>query len=300
MRTISVFIDGQEGTTGLQIAERLEALPWVHLTAIDPALRKDKEARQKRIGAADAVFLCLPDTAARESVSLCENPDTVILDASTAHRTHPDWAYGFPELSPGHRQAIETGNRIAVPGCHASGFCALVYPLRQKKLLGASDRLSCTSLTGYSGGGKVLIAEFEGEAPPRGGLPYALGLAHKHLPEMQAVCGLEHPPIFQPSLVPVKQGMLVSVPLPMDAGMIHQALSGWYAEAAGQVSVKPLNAMDALENGRLNMEALNGTDQMEIFVFGDKRQALMLARFDNLGKGASGAAAECLRIRFGR
>jgi len=296
---IHVFIDGGEGTTGLQIVERLEILPWVRLLPIGPALRKDKEERRRCINAADAVFLCLPDAAARESVSLCDNPGTVIIDASTAHRTHPDWAYGLPELSPKHRRRIETGSRIAVPGCHASGFCSIVYPLRQAGLIGRESRLSCFSLTGYSGGGKSMIAEFEGENPPRGGLPYALGLNHKHLPEMAAVCGLDTPPIFQPTLVPVRQGMLVSAPLILNAEKVWRALDKWYGQNSGQVTVKPLNATDKLENGRLNMEACNGTDEMEIFVFGDEKQALVFARFDNLGKGASGAAVECLRIRFG-
>lgn len=301
MTPLQVFIDGGEGTTGLQIVERLQALPWVELLPVDPSLRKDKETRKTLINRADAVFLCLPDEAARESVSLCENPDTVIIDASTAHRTHPDWAYGFPELSPEHRRRIEKSNRIAVPGCHASGFCALVYPLRRQGYLSVHDRLSCFSLTGYSGGGKSMIAEFEGNDPPRGARPYALGLEHKHLPEMAAVCDLDTPPIFQPALVPVKQGMLVSVPAVLDAGIVHRVLADWY-EDTGQVEVRSLNPLDELEKGRLDMEALNDTDRMELFVFGKEREetTLMIARFDNLGKGAAGAAVECLCIRLGQ
>ncbi|MDR1735702.1 MAG: N-acetyl-gamma-glutamyl-phosphate reductase [Oscillospiraceae bacterium] len=301
MKMLKVFIDGREGTTGLQIEERLRAMPGVTLLEPDPLLRKDAAERQRLIHSADAVFLCLPDAAARESAALAEGSKAVIFDASTAHRTHPDWVYGFPELSPELGEAVKTSNRIAVPGCHATGFCAIVYPLVWYGLVSAYNALSCFSLTGYSGGGKAMIAEYEGENAPTDTRPYALTLAHKHLPEMQKVCGLYTPPVFMPAVVPVRQGMLVSVPLgapDAPAKPLHACLEDWYAYAK-HVRVMPFGGADALEAGRLPMQALNGTDDLEIFVFGHETQALVIARFDNLGKGAAGAAVQCLKLRFG-
>ena len=293
---IKVFIDGREGTTGLQIDERLAGLP-VEILAIDPEKRKDAGERKKLLNAADVVFLCLPDTASREAVALLENQDTVVIDASTAHRTDPAWVYGFPELSAVHYEGVKNSNRIAVPGCHASGFCALVYPLVQAGLIDKAQDLSCFSLTGYSGGGKAMIAEYESEAKPTGARPYALALKHKHLPEMQAVCGLEKPPVFVPVLADVKQGMLVQVPLSLNAETLHNALARHYAEAQN-VRVKPFGGAEDMESGRLAMDTLNGTSQMEIFVFGHETQALLVARLDNLGKGASGAAVQCMELRM--
>ncbi len=293
---ISVFIDGREGTTGLQIEERLRNTPGVRLLDIAPELRKDESERKRLLNQADCVFLCLPDAAARQAVSFVENPSTVVIDASTAHRTDPAWAYGFPELSPAHEEAVRTSMRIAVPGCHASGFCAIVYPLVSRGAISPDARLTCTSLSGYSGGGKAMIASYEGENPPRGARPYALGLTHKHLPEMTSVCGLEYPPVFQPIVAPVRQGMLVSVPLFIDAEFIHSVLESHYAHG-GNVAVMPLG--ESPDGSVMEMEALNGTDRLEIYVFGHSTQALVMAKLDNLGKGASGAAAQCMKLRFG-
>ena len=295
---LKVFIDGREGTTGLQIEERLAGMPGIELLPIDPEKRKDTAERARLLNASDAAFLCLPDAAAIESVSLVTNPKTVIIDASTAHRTNPAWAYGFPELSEVHRQTIRSSNRIAVPGCYASGFCALVYPLVTLGIIARDAALSCAALSGYSGGGKSMIARYEGENPPRGGRPYAFGLSHKHLPEMWAVCGLDNPPVFMPAVVPVRQGMIVSVPLAMPAKPLWESLSAHYA-APGDVTVRSFGGEDFLDVGALDMEACNNTDRMDIFVFGHEKQALLVARLDNLGKGASGAAVGCLRERFG-
>ena len=276
----------------------MKTLPGVTLLEIGGEKRKDPAARAGRLNAAAAVFLCLPDGAAREAVSLVSNPGTVIFDASTAHRTHPDWAYGFPELSPEHRKRLETSNRIAVPGCHATGFCAIAYPLVRQGLISPDTALSCFSLTGYSGGGKTMIEEYEGPDAPRGARPYALGLQHKHLPEMQAVCGLNVPPILLPVLAPVKQGMLVSVPLPLPAPELRAALAEWY-QGCEHVRVMPLGGEGSLADGRLDMEARNGSDDVELFIFGHKKQTVITARLDNLGKGASGAAVQCFKLRFG-
>ncbi|MCL2030011.1 MAG: N-acetyl-gamma-glutamyl-phosphate reductase [Oscillospiraceae bacterium] len=292
---LNLFIDGREGTTGLQIEDRLRRLRGVRLLDIAPDRRKDPAERRRLLREADAVFLCLPDAAAREAAALAGDADTVIFDASTAHRTAPGWAYGFPELSPGHREAVRTANRIAVPGCHATGFCALVYPLVSAGLVSADTPLSCFSLTGYSGGGKAMIGEYEGPDAPRDARMYALGLTHKHLPEMTAVCRLSAAPVFLPVLIPVSRGMLVSVPLSAPAEPIYRHLAGWY-DGAENVRVMPFG--QAPDGGRLAMEGCNGSDALELFVYGHDTQTLLTARLDNLGKGASGAAVQCLKLRF--
>lgn len=291
---MKVFIDGAEGTTGLQLEERLKAVKNIEILNIPRDLRKDTEERKRLLNSADVAFLCLPDAAAREAVAMVENPETVIIDASTAHRTAPGWVYGFPELSEEHLNAVRHSKRIAVPGCHASGFCSIVYPLVKGGFIGKEQILSCTSLTGYSGGGKSLIAEYESKTF-KGARPYALSLRHKHLPEMGHVCELENPPIFQPIVIPVRQGMLVSIPLALDASTIWKYLKEYYAKAEN-VSVVPFGGENLLDSGFLDMEALNGTDKLEIFIFGHETQTLAVARLDNLGKGAAGAAVQILNI----
>ncbi|MDR0249267.1 MAG: N-acetyl-gamma-glutamyl-phosphate reductase [Oscillospiraceae bacterium] len=290
---ISVFIDGSEGTTGLNLRQRL-TFSDVEILDIDENLRKEPDERKRLINAADCVFLCLPDEAARQAAALCENPRTVIIDASTAHRVAPGWAYGFPELSPAHALAVAASRRIAVPGCHASGFCALIYPLRAKGLLPREAELSCVSLTGYSGGGKAMIEQYEGGGRANACASYyALTLRHKHLPEMQAVCSLAVPPVFTPAVLPVRQGMLVTVPLHADADTLYAALAGHYAACEGITVYRDTGG------AMPDIQAANGTDRLDIFVFGHGAQTLLAARFDNLGKGACGAAIQCFGMRYG-
>lgn len=291
---MKVFIDGAEGTTGLQLEERLSSLNNIDILNIDSDLRKNTAERKQMLNKADVAFLCLPDVAARDAVAMIENPKTVVIDASTAHRTASGWVYGFPELSEEHLKSVKNSKRIAVPGCHASGFCSIVYPLVKGDFIKKEQVLSCTSLTGYSGGGKSMIAEYENKSF-KGARPYALTLRHKHLPEMQYVCGLENPPIFQPVVVPVRQGMLVSVPLALNASEVWEYLKNYYAKAEN-VAVVPFGGENLLDAGFLDIEALNGTDKLEIFVFGHETQTLAVARLDNLGKGAAGAAVQLLNI----
>lgn len=288
-----VYIDGAAGATGLALEERLVNRTDINLLKPDESLRKDPATRRMLINEADVVFLCLPDDAAREAVGMVENPHTVIIDASTAHRTATDWAYGFPELSESHRKAVETSNRIAVPGCHASGFAALVYPLVKGGLISTDEILFCHSLTGYSGGGKQMIAAYEDNpsAPSAANL-YALGLHHKHLPEMKHVSGLTHNPIFIPTLANVRRGMVVCVPLAQDAHTLWEYFSEYYQNA------ERLTVMPFMERETLDIEGMNNTDRMELYVFGHAEQAVLAARFDNLGKGSSGAALQCMEARF--
>ena len=296
---ISVFIDGSSGTTGLRIRERLAERPDIRLIQLDEAHRKNPAARQDALNSADAAFLCLPDDAAREAVGLLNGSGTVVIDTSTAHRTHPDWAYGFPELK-GQRELIRSAQRIANPGCHASGFIALAAPLVAEGALPRDARLSCFSLTGYSGGGKKMIAEYE--APDRDPLlasprQYGLGQAHKHLPEMQLICGLDSAPLFSPIVAPYYAGMEVTVPLFADQLRISpSALPDLYRSYYTEGLVRYTGNS---EGGFCAAGKLAGRDDMEITVAGNGERVLLIARFDNLGKGASGAAIQNMNIRFG-
>ena len=307
--SIKVFVDGSEGTTGLQIHERLAGRSDVELMVIDPELRKDATARAACLNAAEVVFLCLPDVAAKESAALVTNPTTVVIDASTAHRVDPAWAYGLPELGAEYRAALRGSNRIANLGCHAGAFLLGVKPLVAGGLVPADGALTAFSLTGYSGGGKKMIADFEAPdrpatlASPR---PYALGLAHKHLPEMMKHAGLARAPWFMPTVGAFRQGLAVTVPLdfaglpgaPTLAG-VHACLAEAYAGEAF-VRVLPLGD-DAgnLDGGFFDVQACNGTNRADILVTGNATQAAVIVRLDNLGKGASGSAIQCMNVRLG-
>jgi len=299
-----VYIDGKEGTTGLQIYERLGSRQDIDLLLIDEDKRKDTAERKKFLNAADLVFLCLPDAAAVEAVSLIDNPDTRVIDASTAHRTAEGWVYGFAELLAGQRCRIQTAKRVANPGCHATGFLVSAAPLSALNILPADYPMACYSLTGYSGGGKKLIAEYE--AADRsvlldGPAPYAIGLTHKHLPEMQKLAGLDHPPVFVPILGDIYKGMTTSILLQNHllrgkpaAQDIHEMLCGYY-EGQTMVRVAPFGGTAP----RLYTNALAGRDYLEITVSGHEGQTLITAQFDNLGKGASGAAVQNMNLMLG-
>ena len=299
-----VFIDGSAGTTGLRIRERLESRRDLELVVLPEETRKDVSARRAALNAADVAFLCLPDAAAVEAVSLVENPKTVVIDTSTAHRTADGWEYGFPELS-GRRERIARATRIANPGCHASGFIALVEPLVRAGIVARDEKLSAFSLTGYSGGGKKMIAEYESALTQTpllsGGRQYALGQAHKHLPEMVKVCGLAHAPCFSPIVVPHYSGMEVTVPLfDRDIAAIKACYADYYGErGTGRGMVRFVDDPAAAEGGFLSSAALSGRDGMEVSVHGNGERVLLVARFDNLGKGASGAAIQNMNLVLG-
>ncbi len=304
---IKVFVDGQEGTTGLKIFEYLAARSEIEILRIDEDKRKDVAQRRALINASDLTFLCLPDTAARESVTLVDNPDTCIIDASTAFRTHHDWAYGLPELSPAQRTRIRTAQRIAVPGCHASAFILSVHPLIAKGVMPPDCPLSSHSITGYSGGGKQMIAAYEqGEnqllTSPR---PYALGLEHKHLPEMTLHAGLAAAPIFTPIVASFYQGLALTTcfyPRHLARGVGPQqiqAVLAEYYENEPFVRVAPFNNAANLDEGFFNVQASNSTNRVDLFVFGNQDRIILIARLDNLGKGASGAAIQCMNLRLG-
>ena len=298
---MKIFIDGRAGTTGLQLEERLKKRQDVQLLEIDSALRKDVKAKQAIMDEADVVFLCLPDDSARESAAMAK-PDTIVIDASTAHRTVAGWAYGLPELSDKHRAAIASGKRIAVPGCHACGFNAMIYPLVSGRHISENARVNCTSLTGYSGGGKSLIETYETGRKPGDRLqaprPYALGLTHKHLPEMVAVSGLKIAPHFYPVVGDMAQGMLVTVHL--WAEQFIKGLSPKDVQEILQEHYKDAHFVKVIEQdtegGFVDPTACNGTNFVELSVFGHEGQILIAARLDNLGKGASGAAVQCMNI----
>lgn len=296
-----VFIDGSAGTTGLRIHQRLAQRQDITLLTLPEELRKDDAARQAALNECDIAFLCLPDAAAKQAVALVTDPNTVIIDASTAHRTAPGWAYGFPELGDSFAQAVKNGKRIAVPGCHASGFIALVQPLVSAGLLAKDALLTCHSVTGYSGGGKAMIAQYEDPArsplldAPR---QYGLGQQHKHLPEMKAVTGLEAPPIFCPIVADFYSGMAVTVPLFASQlkGSVEDVCQLYQNLYTGPV----VHWKESCgEEGFFSAAALTGLDGMEISVAGNGDRILLTARYDNLGKGASGAAVECMNLVLG-
>ena len=293
-----VYIDGKEGTTGLQIYDRLSVRDDIELLLIDEDKRKDLDERKKLINAADLVFLCLPDAAAIESVSLIENENTRVIDASTAHRTNPAWDYGFPELSAEHRANIIKSKRVANPGCHASGFISSVYPLVKLGIIPADQAVCAYSLTGYSGGGKKLIAEYEdSDRDPRheSHRIYGTNLQHKHLPEMQKVCGLNVPPVFSPILGDFYKGMATTILLPgVDAAMVQEKLASYY-EGQTFVSVAPLGGDESV----IYASTLAGTNQLRLIVCGHAQQTTVTALFDNLGKGASGAAVQNMNLMLG-
>lgn len=298
-----VFIDGKEGTTGLRIYERLSDRSDIEVITLSEERRKDPLARAEAINMSDVTFLCLPDAAAVEAVGMCQNDQTVIIDTSTAHRTDPAFAYGFPELSAAHREKIEKGSRIAVPGCHASGFVALIYPLTEAGILPETARLSCHSLTGYSGGGKKMIAQYQAKerdillSAPR---QYGIAQAHKHLPEMQKVTKLSTAPIFCPIVADYYSGMEVTVPLfaeDISSGCSKADILAAYREKYHSEIINYREASD--EGGYLSANALSGSDAMHISIFGNDDRILLTARFDNLGKGASGAALQCMNISLG-
>ena len=299
---IKVFIDGGAGTTGLKIVERMQARKDVTLITLDEEHRKDPVSRKEAIHAADAVFLCLPDDAAKEAALLAEGAKAVIIDASTAHRTAEGWAYGFPELSPSHRKAIQSSKRIANPGCYASGFISLVYPLIAHGIAAKDYPFVCHAVSGYTGAGKKGIAQYEAEERDRAlDSPrlYALGLHHKHLPEMQKVCALSHPPVFTPYICDFPCGMTVHVPLyrsllqkKLTVGEMEELFREHYA---GCRFVKVAKE----ESGFLAANTLEGTNLLQVFVNGNDEQLLLSARLDNLGKGASGAAVQNMNIALG-
>lgn len=297
-----VFIDGKAGTTGLRIYERLSQRSDLELMLLPEEQRKDIEARREALNTCDIAFLCLPDAAAMESVSLIENKNVRVLDTSTAHRTNPGWAYGFPELSAEHREKIKNSNRIAVPGCHASGFISLVYPLVEAGVLSADTLLTCHSLTGYSGGGKKMIAEYEDAEPdvalesPR---QYGLTQNHKHLKEMKAITGINSFPAFCPIVANYYSGMLVSVPLFKEqlCNASMDDIKEIYANKYNSDVVKYNGEIG--ENGFICSNKLSFNDSMEIFVEGNEDRILLMSRYDNLGKGASGAAIQNMNIVLG-
>lgn len=298
-----VFIDGEAGTTGLRIAERLRVRADIDLLSIDEVKRKDPSARAAIMKKADAVILCLPDDAARLAVSLVENPNTVIIDASTAHRTSPGWVYGFPEMDKGQRAAIAASTRISNPGCYPTGFIALVRPLVVSGLLPPDWPATVNAVSGYSGGGKPMIAEFEERQTEDNFRIYALGQTHKHPPEMKKHSGLSRAPMFLPSVGRFAQGMIIEVPLPLWAlpkkpkrAAIHAQLQSTY-RGEKFVRVVDLKETDAIKT--LGAEGCNDTNRLELYVFGTDEQTRLVARLDNLGKGASGAAVQNLNIALG-
>lgn len=304
-----VFVDGQEGTTGLQIQERLQTRKDIEVLQIDPEKRKDLQERKRLINDADIVYLCLPDEAARESVSMVENNRTRIIDASTAHRTNEAWAYGFPELSPEHREKIRNSARVSVPGCYPTGFNALMFPLIKEGLVQKDYPVTCHAVSGYSGGGKKRIAEYASVDPEdesmRSPRFYALTLKHKHIPEMHKISGLTQPPLFTPIIGPYYKGMTVAVPLyssmlpgKSSAASICEFLISYYKDQRF-IKVFPFGSEGGIVDGFLDATGCNDTNILEIYVAGNEEHILLTSRLDNLGKGASGAAVQCMNIMLG-
>ena len=305
----TVFVDGQEGTTGLHIHEYLAARRDVEVLRIAPEQRKNTAERARLLNAADVAFLCLPDAASREAASLVTNPRTCLIDASTAHRTAPGWVFGLPELKPGQRAALRATHRIANPGCHASAFILLLRPLVDAGLVPAALAVNATSITGYSGGGKKMIEQYAAAAAsgaepaltsPR---PYALTLTHKHVAEMMAHTGLSMAPIFMPVVSNFYKGLAVTVPLHLSVlgttpEAVHAALAARYA-GERFIRVMPLRDPATLEDGYFDVQGCNDTNRVDLFVFANQHQAILAARLDNLGKGASGAAVQSMNVHLG-
>ena len=303
-----IFIDGGEGTTGLKIYERFSGRGDVELLEIDSSLRKDRNERKKLINSSDFTFLCLPDDAAIEAVSLVENDNVKIIDASTAHRTESSWAYGFPELSPEHRSKIANSKRTAVPGCYAGGFNAIVYPMVKSGMCAPYHPVICSAVSGYSGGGKKLIENYENPSRDIGFESvrhYAMGKTHKHIKEMMAVSGLSYPPVFCPSTASFYRGMTVNIPFPLrtlakkvTAEDIWEMMSEHYRDQYF-VKVMPFGAKGLDEENALFANKTAGTNMMEIYIYGNSDYVQMISCLDNLGKGASGAAVQCMNIMMG-
>ncbi len=304
----TVFVDGQEGTTGLRIHEYLAQRSDIELLKIDADKRKDAAERARLLNAADVAFLCLPDAAAKEAVALVTNPNTCVIDASTAHRVAPGWVFGIPELAPGQREALKKAKRIANPGCHSTAFIAVLRPLVDAGIVQPFLPVTATSITGYSGGGKKMIEEYQaaGRAPqldaPR---PYGLKLSHKHVPEMMAYTGLTVKPVFMPIVGPFYKGLAVSVPLQLshlkpgtDGAALVRAFERHY-EGERFIRVMPLGDPAVTEPNFFDVQGSNDTNRIDIFVFADATQAIVIAREDNLGKGASGAAVQCMNLHLG-
>ena len=307
--TYKVFVDGQEGTTGLQINEYLAQRSDVEVLKIDADKRKDLAERKRLINASDVTFLCLPDEAAKESVTLVDNPDTCVIDASTAHRVNPAWTFGLPELCPEQRARIRASKRIANPGCHASAFILALRPLVAAGLLPAATQIAANSITGYSGGGKSMIADYEGAKDSHSHLkaprPYTLALTHKHLPEMKAYTVLTVAPIFQPIVGPFYKGLAVTAYLhpqqftrtatPAD---VQKIIADYYA-GEPFIKVLPVDLAATTDGGFYDVEANNDSNRVDIAVFGNDERMLLVARLDNLGKGASGAAVQAMNVHLG-
>ncbi|MEN5386912.1 N-acetyl-gamma-glutamyl-phosphate reductase [Aliarcobacter skirrowii] len=301
-----VFVDGQHGTTGLKIHEMLALRDELELLTIDEKDKKNKEKRAELLNNADLVFLCLPDDASKESVGLITNENVKVIDASTAHRTNPSWVYGIPELTSKQRDKIKTSKRVCVPGCHASGLIVAMKPLFKNKILSKNHKLICHSITGYSGGGTQMINDYENGSFENIGAqrPYALGLNHKHLPEMKYVLKIKKAPIFTPSVGNFKQGMLVmsyieksSMKKPLNKDELIKVYKNYYSD---EIFIKVIENNDEyLENGFLNPMKCNNTNSIEISVYENKTDLVIISRLDNLGKGASGAAVQCMNIMLG-